>query len=69
MDRPAPDADDFRTPPALTRRDGLLLAAYCLLLFGLSLVGGRPLTMHEGVLPERLERKGAVDQRFRIVIL
>lgn len=32
--------------------DYLLLGAFCLLFFGLSLFGGRPLTMHEGVLPQ-----------------
>lgn len=36
----------------LLRRDYLLLSVYCLLFFGFSLIGGRPLTMHEGVLPE-----------------
>lgn len=40
------------TCDTLQRRDYLLLAVYCLLFFGFSLVGGRPLTMHEGVLPE-----------------
>ena len=39
-------------PPGLTRYDFLGLAAFCLLFFGISLVGGRPLTMHEGVLPQ-----------------
>ena len=36
----------------LARRDRLLLTGFCLLLFGYSMVGGRPLTMHEGVLPQ-----------------
>jgi 4-amino-4-deoxy-L-arabinose transferase-like glycosyltransferase len=44
------DNDPVKT--ALSRRDYVLLGVYCLLLFGLSLVSGRPLTMHEGVLPE-----------------
>lgn len=33
-------------------RDYLLVAGFCVLLFGYSLVGGRPLTMHEGILPQ-----------------
>ena len=37
---------------ALRRTDYLLLASFCLLFFGFSLVGGRPLSMHEGVLPQ-----------------
>jgi 4-amino-4-deoxy-L-arabinose transferase-like glycosyltransferase len=36
----------------LRHRDYLGLALYGLLFFGFSLVGGRPLTMHEAVLPE-----------------
>lgn len=36
----------------LRRADFALLTGFCLLLFGISLVSGRPLTMHEGVLPE-----------------
>lgn len=37
---------------ALTRGDYACLVAYCLLLFGLSLWGGRPLSRHEAVLPQ-----------------
>ncbi|HMP59080.1 MAG TPA: hypothetical protein PKD86_06985, partial [Gemmatales bacterium] len=33
-------------------RDYFLLAGFCLVLFGVSLVGGRPMTMHESVLPQ-----------------
>lgn len=36
----------------LRRNDYLLLTAFCLLFFGFSLIGGRPLSMHEGVLPQ-----------------
>jgi 4-amino-4-deoxy-L-arabinose transferase-like glycosyltransferase len=36
----------------LSRQDFLGLALCCLAFFGFSLVGGRPLTMHEGVLPQ-----------------
>lgn len=36
----------------LAGRDYLLLLAYCLVLFGIALVGGRPLSRHEGVLPQ-----------------
>ena len=36
----------------LGKRDYLLVALFCLLLFGFSLVGGRPLSMHEAVLPQ-----------------
>ena len=36
----------------LQRADCLLLIAFCLLFFGFSLIGGRPLSMHEGVLPQ-----------------
>ena len=36
----------------LTRQDWLLMTGLCLLFFGFSLIGGRPLTMHEGVLPQ-----------------
>ncbi len=32
--------------------DYLLLFGFCLLLFGYSMVGGRPLTMHEAVVPQ-----------------
>lgn len=32
--------------------DWLLLIAFCVCVFGISLVSGRPLTMHEGVLPQ-----------------
>jgi len=65
MDRPAPNAENCGTAAALSRRDRLLLAAYCTLLFGLSLVGGRPLTMHEGVLPET-SREMAIDRDWII---
>jgi 4-amino-4-deoxy-L-arabinose transferase-like glycosyltransferase len=33
-------------------RDYLLLVAFCLVLFGIALVGGRPLSRHEAVLPQ-----------------
>ncbi|MBM82086.1 MAG: hypothetical protein CMJ78_16065 [Planctomycetaceae bacterium] len=36
----------------LERRDYLILATFCLILFGLSLFGGRPLSIHESVLPQ-----------------
>jgi 4-amino-4-deoxy-L-arabinose transferase-like glycosyltransferase len=36
----------------MTRRDSLFLLAYCLLLFGVGVYGGRPLTMHESVLAQ-----------------
>ncbi len=36
----------------LTRRDVLTLVAYCTLLFGIAIVSGRPLTLHECVLPQ-----------------
>lgn len=36
----------------MKRNDYLLLAGFCMIVFGVSLVGGRPLTMHEAVLPE-----------------
>ena len=44
--------DDRDEGPSLGGWGTALLLTYCLLFFGLSLVGGRPLTMHEGVLPE-----------------
>ena len=37
---------------SLAKRDYLALAAFCVLLFGLSLVSGRPLSVHESVLPQ-----------------
>ena len=44
---------DGGTPAVrLQRGDYLLLGAFCLLFFGFSLIGGRPLSMHEGVLPQ-----------------
>jgi len=36
----------------LRRIDGLLLSAYCCVLFGVALWSGRPLTLHESVLPQ-----------------
>lgn len=36
----------------MNQRDVALLAGYCCLLFGVSLVAGRPLTLHEAVLPQ-----------------
>lgn len=39
-------------PRSLQTRDLLGLALFCCLFFGYSLIGGRPLTMHEGVLPQ-----------------
>src|SRR5574341_938662 len=46
---------DLNTPPAiggLHLRDYLLLMGFTLVLFGYSLVSGRPLTMHEARLPQ-----------------
>jgi len=40
------------TPSRLYRLDLLLLALFCLLLFGYSMFSGRPLSLHEGRLPE-----------------
>lgn len=37
---------------SLNRRDLLTLTGYCLLLFGIALFSGRPLTLHECVLPQ-----------------
>ncbi len=57
---------DDRTPTnSLGRNFTLLLVAYCLFFFGLSLVGGRPLTMHEAVLPET-SREMALDHDWII---
>ncbi len=39
-------------PETLQRRDYLLLAAFCLILFGLAMFSGRPLSIHESVLPQ-----------------
>ena len=39
-------------PPRLTRADALLLFTLCFVFFCYSLVGGRPLSMHEAVLPQ-----------------
>lgn len=39
-------------PERLRRGDVALLSLFCLLLFGYSLIGGRPLSMHEAVLPQ-----------------
>jgi 4-amino-4-deoxy-L-arabinose transferase-like glycosyltransferase len=39
-------------PERLRRGDVALLSLFCLMLFGYSLVGGRPLSMHEAVLPQ-----------------
>ncbi len=36
----------------LGRRDYLLLTVYCLVLFGLAMVSGRGLSIHESVLPQ-----------------
>ncbi len=36
----------------MKKTDYLLLACFCILLFGCSLVGDRPMTMHESVLPQ-----------------
>lgn len=44
--------DDRGPLHSLSRADTLILLVFCGLLFGLSLVSGRPLTMHEAVLPE-----------------
>lgn len=37
---------------SLARTDWVLLTLVCLILFGISLVSGRPLSMHEAVLPQ-----------------
>jgi len=37
---------------SLSLRDHGLLIGYCCALFGISLIGGRPLTLHESVLPQ-----------------
>ncbi|MEO1999817.1 MAG: glycosyltransferase family 39 protein [Planctomycetaceae bacterium] len=34
------------------RRDVVILSCFCLLLFGFSLISGRPLSVHESVLPQ-----------------
>ena len=52
MNTPTPTLPTNPIEPGLARNDFLLLAACCLAFFGFSLVGGRPLTMHEGVLPQ-----------------
>jgi len=57
--------DDQTTGERLTGWSAGGLVAFCLLFFGLSLVGGRPLTMHEGVLPETA-REMAVDHDWII---
>ncbi len=44
---PGPTGDD-----RLLRRDYLLLIAFCIVLFGVSLISGRPLSIHEAVLPQ-----------------
>lgn len=43
---------DVAPREGLQRRDLLGLLLFCILFFGFSLIGGRPLTMHEGVLPQ-----------------
>src|SRR5258708_21920496 len=43
-----PMSDDTR----LRGADYFLLAAFCLLLFGYSMVSGRPLSLHEARLPQ-----------------
>ncbi|MBX7074969.1 MAG: hypothetical protein K1X71_17645 [Pirellulales bacterium] len=53
--------DSLRDP--LLRQDYLLLATFCAVLFGLSLVGGRPLSRHEGVLPQS-SREMLADHDF-----
>ena len=57
--------DDKNNVDQLSRNDYWLLALYCALLFGLALVSGRPLTMHEGVLPETA-REMALDHDWII---
>ena len=46
--------------PSLQRIDYLILLGYCTILFGISLVGGRPLSRHEAVLPQS-SREMALD--------
>lgn len=53
-------------PPAedtLSRSEWVLLTLFCLCLFGFSLFGWRPMTMHEGVLPQTARTMFA-DQDF-----
>jgi 4-amino-4-deoxy-L-arabinose transferase-like glycosyltransferase len=50
--RPAEQEFPALNANRLTTADWSLLVLFCGLLFGFSLVGGRPLTMHEGVLPQ-----------------
>jgi len=48
-------SEELRSPASderFQRRDICILAGYCLLLFGFSLVSGRPLSVHESVLPQ-----------------
>lgn len=49
---PQPASLSLQRPARLLRRDFLLLAAFCLLLFGFEMFSGRPLSLHEARLPE-----------------
>ena len=48
-------------PAQLGWRDYLLLTLFCLVVFGITLVGGRPLSIHESVLPQS-SREMMADQ-------
>jgi 4-amino-4-deoxy-L-arabinose transferase-like glycosyltransferase len=43
---------DNKQGKAMKRTDYLLLLGYCFCVYGVALISGRPLTMHEAVLPE-----------------
>jgi len=49
----------------LSRRDIVTLIIYCVLLFGIAIVSGRPLTLHECVLPQTA-RSMFADRDFLI---
>ena len=52
-DQPATNRRDLdERIDRLAIRDYLLLGAYCLILYGVSLISGRELTIHEAVLPQ-----------------
>ena len=49
----------------LARRDVLTLVGYCLLLFGIATVSGRPLTLHECVLPQTARSRRFLESAAR----
>ncbi len=52
-DQPIPRVGDLdQQTDSMTIRDYLLLGAFCLIVYGVSLISGRELTMHEAVLPQ-----------------